>query len=548
MINNKSRKDEKAKLINSGKFVLNERRAQIDNLDALPMWDRGLIDYKKYHQYVGQSGIRYEMTIQGTRGCPFRCFYCDVQHITPFHRRRSAENIFEEVKYLSSLGVKRIEFIDDAFNVNIKEFKHFFKMIIDSKLDVQFYFQSGLRGDLLDPESIDMMWLGGVKSVNLSLESASPRLQKLMCKNLNIEKLHSNLTYIVEKYPYLIVGLNAMHGFPTETEAEAQITIEFIKDIKSLHFVQLHNVRIFPGSLLEKIALENGVTREQIEESLTLPYHLIPTTIQLDKDFSRRIRLDFVKNYLFNRERLKYILTKQIEVCTEDELMYKYRTVFPTRINTLDDILKLGRLTKDDINWGKMKAEEPCTIRYPQLKEKKKLRKEGDSYKILFLDISQFFSEEITVEIKAVEPPLGHIAIVSYLNEKFGDMIEARICKSGVDFDSVEELCSILDMFEPDLIGMRTMTYYKKFFSFIIQEIRSHGCKAPIIAGGPHPTIVPEQCLRENDIQLVSIGEGEKTWEEIIQRILNNHNKFLSKDMMYHIKGIAFLDDDCRKK
>ena len=136
---------------NNGKFILNERRPQIDNLDALPIWDRGLIDYKKYHQHVGQSGIRYEMTIQGTRGCPFRCFYCDVQHITPFHRRRSAENIFEEVKYLSSLGVKRIEFIDDAFNVNIKEFKHFFKMIIDSKLDVQFYFQSGLRGFLLYP-------------------------------------------------------------------------------------------------------------------------------------------------------------------------------------------------------------------------------------------------------------------------------------------------------------------------------------------------------------------------------------------------------------
>ncbi len=527
---------------NNGKFILNERRPQIDNLDALPIWDRGLIDYKKYHQHVGQSGIRYEMTIQGTRGCPFRCFYCDVQHITPFHRRRSAENIFEEVKYLSSLGVKRIEFIDDAFNVNIKEFKHFFKMIIDSKLDVQFYFQSGLRGDLLDPESIDMMWWGGVKSVNLSLESASPRLQKLMCKNLNIEKLHSNLTYIVEKYPYLIVGLNAMHGFPTETEAEAQMTIEFIKDIKWLHFVQLHNVRIFPGSLLEKIALENGVTREQIEESLTLPYHLIPTTIQLDKDFSRKIRLDFTKNYLFSKERLKYILSKQIEVCDEEELMYKYRTVFPTRINTLDDILKLARLTRDDVDLSKMKEEEPCTIRYPQPKEKKKLRKEGDSYKLLFLDITQFFSKDAAVEIRAVEPPLGHMAIVSYLNEQFGDKIEARICKSGVDFDSMEELHSILDMFGPDLIGVRTMTYYKKFFSLIIREIRKYGCKVPIIAGGPHPTIVPEQCLRENDIQIVSLGEGEKTWEEIIQKILDNDKRFLDEDMMYKIKGIAFLD------
>lgn len=383
---------------------------------------------------------------------------------------------------------------------------------------------------------------GGVKSVNLSLESASPRLQKLMRKNLNIDKLYSNLLYIVDKHPYLVIGLNAMHGFPTETEEEALMTIDFIKNIKWLHFVQLHNVRIFPGSLLEKIALGNGVTREQIEESLTMPYHLIPTTIQLDKEFSRKIRVDFTRNYVFNRERLKYVLSKQIEVCSEDELMYKYRTIFPTRINTLDDVLKLGKLTRDDIDFSKMKKEEQCTICYPEPREKKKLLKEGSSYKVLFLDITQFFSEDVTVEIRAVEPPLGHMAIVSYLNEKFGDQIDAKICKSGIDFESVEELVVILKTFKPDLIGIRTMTYYKKFFSLIIREIRKSGCGSPIIAGGPHPTIAPEECLRQNDIQLVSIGEGEKTWEEIIQIILDNNKNFLTKEMMYQIKGIAFLD------
>lgn len=527
----------------TAKFILNERRPQIDNLDELPMWDRGLINYEKYHQYVGQSGIRYEMTIQGTRGCPFRCFYCDVQHITPLHRRRSADNIFEEVQYLASIGAKRMEFIDDAFNININEFKRFFKLVIDSKLNVQFYFQSGLRGDLLDPEGIDMMVSGGVKSVNLSLESASPRLQKLMKKNLNIDKLYNNLQYIVGHYPYLIVGLNAMHGFPTETEEEAKSTIDFIKNIKWLHFAQLHNVRIFPGSLLEQIALENGVTREQIEESLTMPYHMIPTTIQLDKDFSRKIRLDFIKNYIFNKERLKYILSKQLEVCSEDELMYKYRTIFPTQIDTMDDILKLGRLKREDINCSRLKEEEPNTIHYPQPKAKKKLRKKGEqAYKILFLDISQYFTADKTVEINAVEPPLGHMAILSYLNEIFGDRIEGKIYKSGVDFDSIEELKTILDEFKPDLIGVRTMSYFKKFFSYVIREIRDAGCKAPIIAGGPHPTIVPEECLRENDIQVVSIGEGEKTWEEIMSRILENDRKFLTQETLYSIKGIAFLD------
>ncbi len=122
-------------------FVLNKREPQIQNLDILPRMDRSLVDYKKYHKYVGQSGIRYEMTMQATRGCPFRCFYCDVQHLTPFHRRRSVDSIFDEVKYLHDIGIRRSEFIDDAFNVSIRDFKAFFRKVIESKLDMSFYFQ-----------------------------------------------------------------------------------------------------------------------------------------------------------------------------------------------------------------------------------------------------------------------------------------------------------------------------------------------------------------------------------------------------------------------
>lgn len=525
------------------RFIQNNRRKQITELDNLPMWDRGLIDYKKYHQFVGQSGIRYEMTMQGTRGCPFKCFYCDVQHITPFHRRRSPENIFNEVKYLRSLGAKRMEFIDDAFNVKKEDFKAFFRLVIQNKLDCSFYFQSGLRGDMLDEESIDLMLEAGVKSVNLSLESASPRLQKLMKKKLNIDKLYDNIQYIVKNYPQLIIGLNAMHGFPTETEEEALQTLNFIKEIKWLHFAQLHNVRIFPGSLLEQIALENGVTPQQIEESLTIPYHEMPTTIHFNPNFSRKLRLDFTRNYIFNPERMKYVLNQQVKVCNEDELLYKYKTIFPTHINSLDDILRLARLKRSDIDFSNMPAEQENMIDYPAPKPLKKMRKEGVSpLKILLIDASQFFTKDVTNEINAVEPPLGYLAILTYLNEKFGDQIEGKIYKSGVDFDSMEELHSIVKDFNPDLIGIRTMSYFKNFFADVIKEIRNIGCSAPIIAGGPHPTITPETCLRENDIQACVIGEGEFTAEEIVSKMLANNNKFLTTEELYQIEGIAFLD------
>lgn len=430
-------------------------------MDILPYWDLSLIDYEKYHQFVGQSGIKHEMTMQGTRGCPFHCFYCDVQSITPFHRRRSVDNIFSEVMYLHDIGVRRIEFIDDAFNVHKKEFKKIFRRIIDAKIDMSFYFQSGLRGDVLDKEAIDLMVEGGTKSVNLALESASPRLQKLMGKNLKIDKLYENIQYIVQSYPYVILGLNAMHGFPTETEEEAQATIDFILGIKWLHFAQLHNVHIFPNSRLEQVALENGVTKEEIKFSLTLPYHIIPPTIKLDHDFSRRLRLRFVHDYVLNKERLRYVLDKEISVMNEEELKFKYQTVFPTKINNLDDILKLAKLKREDIDFSKMPQENSSHINYPK---RNKITNDG-AYRILFIDASQFFSDMTTVEINATEPPLGCMAILTYLNFLYGNCIYGEIIKTGVDVDSFVELKKHVNNFKPDLIAIRTMTYFKDFLA-----------------------------------------------------------------------------------
>ena len=485
------------------------------------------------------------MTMQATRGCPFRCFYCDVQHLTPFHRRRSVDSIFDEVKYLHDIGIRRSEFIDDAFNVSIRDFKAFFRKVIESKLDMSFYFQSGLRGDMLDKEAIDLMVHGGTKSVNLSLESASPRLQKLMGKNLKIDKLYDNLQYIVQNYPHLILGLNAMHGFPTETEEEAKATVDFVFGIKWLHFAQLHNVRIFPNSRLEQVALENGVTKQEIEESLTLPYHLIPSTIKLDHDFSRRLRLRFVHDYVLNKERLRYILDKQFKVMNEDELKFKYQTIFPTQVKDIDDILKLARLKRESIDFSSMPKLEVPEIKYP-IREK---NSNPDAYRILFIDASQFFRKESSIELNVVEPPLGCMMILTYLNQVFGEKIYGEIIKTGVDVDSFEELQNYIVKFKPNLIAMRTMSYFKNFFAATVKNIRNvyennlNGGGTPhIIAGGPHPTIAPEELLRETQIDACVIGEGEIICANLITAILDNDKEFPSKTQLHNIRGLAFME------
>ena len=116
--------------------------------------------------------------------------------------------------------------------------------------------------------------------------------------------------------------------------------------------------------------------------------------------------------------------------------------------------------------------------------------------------------------------------------------------KSFVDYDSFEELKSIVSEFKPDLIGIRTLSFFKHFFSDTIKSIRELNPNVPIIVGGPHPTIDHENVLFENDIQAVIIGEGELPLVEILTKMIKNKSNtrsvnFPSNQQLSQIKGIA---------
>ena len=65
-----------AKVFNLGRKT--EPRIQTKDLNIFPFVDRSLINYDKYHKYVGDAGMKCHMSIQATRGCPYKCFYCDI--------------------------------------------------------------------------------------------------------------------------------------------------------------------------------------------------------------------------------------------------------------------------------------------------------------------------------------------------------------------------------------------------------------------------------------------------------------------------------------
>ena len=106
----------------------------------------------------------------------------------------------------------------------------------------------------------------------------------------------------------------------------------------------------------------------------------------------------------------------------------------------------------------------------------------------------------------------------------------------------MEELREHVRAFRPDLLMIRTLTYYKDFFVDVIAELRKLFLRVPIVAGGPHPTIDPDDCFcRGGDVCV--IGKGEIICGELVAHILQD-GYFPDMETLKGIKGIAFLEHE----
>jgi amino acid adenylation domain-containing protein/non-ribosomal peptide synthase protein (TIGR01720 family) len=171
-------------------------------------------------------------------------------------------------------------------------------------------------------------------------------------------------------------------------------------------------------------------------------------------------------------------------------------------------------------------------------------RPSGDALRVLLLDLTQYFTHDTDMLYDVVEPPLGTMYIMTYLKEQLGEKVDGKILKSRIDFDSYEELKKELEAFKPDVIGVRSLTFYRDFFHKTIGLMRQWGFEGPIIAGGPYATRNPNTLIQDRHIDLLVLSEGEWTFCDIISRIIKNNGRLPGEEELRTIDGIVFLPRD----
>ena len=303
----------------------------LENPDEIPFpaWD--MIDLEEYFR-PSASKRRLTNPIQmrergvsvfSSRGCPFQCTYCHNIFGKKL-RKRSAENVIEELQWLKSdFNVGEIEFIDDVFNLDRERAKKIMDMMIEQNLDLKFSYPNGLRADQMDEELVLKMKKAGCYRINYAVESGSERIQKKMKKRLNLPRAKEIIDFTADQG--ISVGGFFMLGFPDEIEEEMLMTIDYALKSKC-HTASFFILTPFPGTKIYDEAVAAGFDMEAMYSD----YGAVSANLSRNVSSERIIRLrkTAFRKFYFNPRRMWSI----------------YRTT-PNKAALLRNVLRTARLS-----------------------------------------------------------------------------------------------------------------------------------------------------------------------------------------------------------
>lgn len=142
-----------------------------------------------------------------------------------------------------------------------------------------------------------------------------------------------------------------------------------------------------------------------------------------------------------------------------------------------------------------------------------------------------FINPKTSRYTRSISVPLGLLSIASYLESKGHTVM---IYDRTTDKQPAE---AVIDSFAPDIAGISIVSYKSVNDALLVAtELKKRNI--PIIAGGPLPSVLAEITLAHDCIDVISLGEGELTWEDLA-------GYYEGKiENLADIRGIAFRNEN----
>jgi len=239
----------KLRLGNPTKFGVSENwieRKNIDEIRPVPNFDGLPLEMYKFE--IKDDGTKKKVLLlpySFTFGCPMGCAFCP-NSVRPMIKAKSPEKVKDEIEKLSKkYNTKFFVFLNDIMNFSYQYAK---KLALELK-KLEVYWTDCVSFHFMDKKLLSLLReAGGVRLV-WGVESASPRILRLIGKKLEIKKVEKLI-----KFSYSLGiwnEVNLMVGFPQEREEDFQKTLNFVKRIgKYVGYFQVTKFMLLESKML----------------------------------------------------------------------------------------------------------------------------------------------------------------------------------------------------------------------------------------------------------------------------------------------------------
>ncbi|MSR77777.1 MAG: radical SAM protein [Candidatus Omnitrophica bacterium] len=237
----------------------------VSNLDTASLPERSLLKHELYMMGTSKGRKRYT-SFQMSRGCPFSCIFCASDLYGKKVRRRSIDNVVEELKMvLHQYKVEHIYFVDDVLTLDRA---YIFKLCdAIEKHQLKFTFESSTRADLWDEALAVRLKQCGLVRISFGLESADDHVRELMKKGVSLD------SHIVANKINNRLGIettnSAIIGLPGDTRESINRTVQYICSQRELQHITLNIAIPYPGTEMFKMVERGDHGLKLVEEDFS---------------------------------------------------------------------------------------------------------------------------------------------------------------------------------------------------------------------------------------------------------------------------------------
>ncbi len=213
----------------NSKLHFTKPREYISNLDELPFPARHLLPDINYY-LPPPMNYRHVPVVNmiTTRGCPYRCIFCDKNVFGQKYRKHSPEYVVSEIEHvIDTFGAREIAFVDDTFTVDKKRVEQIIELI--NKRDIHIDWSCMGRVNTVTRDLLEKMKDAGCWHISYGIESGNQKVLAFIKKGITVDQVRSAIKWSDE------VGIHSkgffMLGHLTDSEETIGETISFAKSL-----------------------------------------------------------------------------------------------------------------------------------------------------------------------------------------------------------------------------------------------------------------------------------------------------------------------------